>query len=160
MKDLGILTTTVSGGFGVIIGYVYLYLNNYLKPLAKKFKPLEWKIWSLSALLTIASFLALIIWFSSYQKLEDYKRDLFYSGLTVFLVGAIFWSLVVFYIMKFKKSKRYQLLPLTITTTGSILILFSVFYSTDNPLLIIAASILVFHHLIFDNLYWPMIDSR
>lgn len=160
MKDLGLFTTTIAGGIGVIIGYIYLYLNKYLKPMAKKFTQFEWKIWSFSVLLTIASFLGLIVWFSFYQELIGWQRDLFFSSLLIFLTGAMIWSLSIFYLKKFKKHVYYQLPALAITSLGTLGILISVAYSTNNWLLITAASIVLFHHLIFDNIYWVAIDSR
>lgn len=160
MKDLGLFTTTIIGGIGVLIGYFYLYLSKYLKPLAKKFSKKEWKIWSFSVLLTIVSFLSLIVWFSFYQELTDWQRDLFLSGLVVFLTGATLWSLSIFYLMKFKKNIYFQFPALTITSLGTLAILISVLYSTSNWLLITAASIVLFHHLIFDNIYWVAIHSR
>ena len=160
MKDLGLFTTTVTGGVGVLTGYTYLYLSKYLSPLAKKFTSLEWKIWSFSALLTVASFLGIIVWFSFYELLEDWKRDLFFSSLVVFLIGAILWSLTIFYTMKFKRSIYTQLPALTITSLGALGILLSIIYSSDNALLITAGGILLFHHLVFDNIYWVTINSR
>ena len=160
MKDIGLFTTTVVGGIGVIIGYIYLYLSKYLKPLAKKFTKNEWFIWSLSALVTIASFLGVVIWFSFYEELSGWNRDLFYSGLVVFLTGAILWSLSIFYQMKFKKHIFTQIPALTITSIGAFGILLSIIYSTDNWLLITAGGILLFHHLIIDNIIWVFINSR
>lgn len=160
MKDLGLFTTTVIGGFAVLVGYFYLYLSKYLKPLAKKFTKKEWKFWSISALLTIASFLGIIVWFSFYQQLNDWQRDLFFSSLVVFLAGAILWSLSIFYLIKYKKNIYHQLPSLTITSLGALGILFSVIYSTNNWLLITASSIVLFHHLILDNIYWMTIHSR
>ena len=150
MKDLGLFTTTISGGLGVIAGYLYLYLNNNLKTLAKKFTKKEWKIWTVSALLTVASFLGIIIWFSFYENLIDWKKDLFFSSLVVFLFGATLWSLIIYAICLKKLKMVYQLIPLTITSLGSIGILISIIYSTNNALLIAAGSFLVFHHLFFD----------
>ena len=160
MKDLGLFTTTIVGGIGVIVGYIYLHLSKYLKPMAKKFTKKEWKIWSFSVLLTIASFLGLIVWFSFYQELKDWQRDLFFSSLVIFLTGAIFWSLSIFYLKKFKQHVYLQLPALMVTSLGTLGILLSVIYSTSNWLLITAASIVLFHHLIFDNIYWVAIDSR
>jgi hypothetical protein len=159
-KDLGLFTTTVVGGIGVLIGYFYLFLSKYLKPLAKKFTNKEWKIWSFSVILTIVSFLAIIVWFSFYQELDDWQRDLFYSSLIIFLTGAMIWSLSIFYIKKFKKHVFLQLPALMLTSLGTLGMLISVVYSTSNWLLITAASIVLFHHLIFDNIYWVAIDSR
>ena len=50
------------------------YLSKYLKPLAKKFTKNEWFFWSLSALITIASFLGVVIWFSFYEELSGWNR--------------------------------------------------------------------------------------
>jgi hypothetical protein len=160
MKDLGLFTTTIIGGFGVIIGYIYLYFSNYLKPLAKKFTKQEWVIWSISALLTIASFLGIIFWFSFNQELENWQRELFLSSLVVFLTGAILWSISIFYLIKFKKNIYIQLPSLTLTSLGALGILISIIYSTNNWLLITAGSILLFHHLFLDNIYWLFINKR
>jgi hypothetical protein len=160
MKDLGLFTTTIIGGFGVIIGYIYLYFSNYLKPLAKKFTKQEWVIWSISALLTIASFIGIIFWFSFNQELENWQRELFLSSLVVFLTGAILWSISIFYLIKFKKNIYIQLPALSLTSLGALGILISIIYSTNNWLLITAGSILLFHHLFLDNIYWLFINKR
>lgn len=160
MKDLGILTTTLAGGVGVIVGYLFLYLSNFLGPLAKKFSKMEWRIWTVSALLTVASFLGIIIWYSFYERLESWKRDLFFSSLVVFLTGATLWSLLIFYLLKKKRNIYYQLPGLLMTSLGSLGILLSIVYSDSSWLLITAGSILLFHHLIFDNIYWVRIHGR
>ena len=154
VKDIGIFTTTVAGGSGVLAGYFLLFLENYLAPLAKKFGKIEWEIWKASAIYTVVSFLGLIVWFSFYQKLEDWKRDLFYSSLIVFLFGAITWSISIFYMMKNKKNSNIQIPSLALTALGSIGLLISTVYSTDNWFLITAASIVLFHHFVFDLVIW------
>lgn len=160
MKDDTILTTSIIGGFGVLISYGMLAIQGALKPLAKKFTRSEWNIWSFSVLLTVASFLGLIIYYSFEEKLEDWKRDLFLSSLVIFLASAMSWSLLIGYIMKNKKNINLQLISLLITALGCIGILVAVCYSTENWLLITAASILTFHHLIFDSIIWVYIHNR
>lgn len=160
MKDLGLFTTVLAGGISVIFGYISLYLHNYLNPLAKKFSKKEWNIWSFSVLLTIASFLGIIIWFSFYEELEDWKRELFLSSLVIFFIGATGWSLMISYIMKNKKSIYLQMLFLLLTAIGCLGILIAICYSTSDWLLITAGAILLFHHLIFDSIIWVIIHGR
>jgi hypothetical protein len=92
MKDSTLFTLFLSGGFGVIITYIFLYFSNTLNILANYYTKQEWRFWTVSMLVTAASVVGLIVWFSFYQELEGWQRDLFISGLTVFLAFAMIWS--------------------------------------------------------------------
>ena len=160
MKDETVLITTVTGGSGVLITYIMLAINKCLKPLSKKFSAVEWRIWSISVLLTVASFLGIILYYSFKERLEDWKRDLFLASLTVFLISAMSWSAMINWIVKNKKNINIQLIFLILTALGCLGILVSIVYSTDDWLLITAASILLFHHLVFDSVIWTYIHNR
>lgn len=157
---MSIFDITVVGGIGVLSGYLNLGLTDLLDGLKKKYSKLEWKFWSISAVLTIISFLAIIIWYSFFAKLND-QTDLFISSLITFLVGAIIWSnSIIFQYFKNKKKKTSQeLIALTLTTIGAFGMLLAIIYNTDNWLLITAGVIVFFHHLFFDNYYWYFVQN-
>jgi hypothetical protein len=137
-----------------------LFLQKYLGPLTQKLRSLgknTWELWKISAVYTVVSFLSLIVWFSFYQNLESWKKDLFYSSLVVFLFGATVWSLSI---SNIKKGNTKGLLGsqktwLYTSALGSIGMLISTVYSTDSWFLIVAASIVAFHHVVFDAIIWP-----
>ena len=70
------------------------------------------------------------------------------------------WSLAVEYITHNKTNTDLERLPLIFTALATIGILVSVSYSTDNWLLIAAASIVVFHHLFFDAMIWANMHEK
>jgi phosphatidylserine synthase len=160
MKDSTLFTLFLSGGFGVIITYIFLYFSNTLNILANYYTKQEWRFWTVSMLVTAASVVGLIVWFSFYQELEGWQRDLFISGLTVFLAFAMIWSFSVFYIHKYNLHPNYQRPILLIVGLATVAMLIATVYSTDKWLVITAAAIVVWHHLIIDGFWWPMLHQR
>ncbi len=160
MEDSTIFALFLAGGFGVIISYLFLYFTGTLKVLASYYTKQEWRFWTVSMLLTTASVIGLIVWFSFYQELEDWQRDIFISGLAVFLAFAMIWSLVVFYIEKYKLNPNYQRPILLIVGLASVALLLATVYSTNKWLVITAAAIIVWHHLIVDAFWWASLHQR
>jgi phosphatidylserine synthase len=160
MEDSTIFTLFLAGGFGVIISYIFLYVTNTLKILSNYYTKQEWRFWILSMLITTASVIGLIVWFSFYQELEDWQRDLFISALSVFLAFAMLWSVSVYYIEKYKLNPSYQQPILLIVALATIALLIATIYSTDNWLVITAAAIIVWHHLIVDAFWWTSLHQR
>ena len=160
MKDLVLLSVFGSGGVGVLISYYLLYLGGILQKYAHYFTKTEWRVWTFSALLTVASVIGLILWFSVYQELDKNERILFIVSLAVFLIFAKLWSVSLAYIHARKASPYIQRPFLLIVALASIGLLLATVYSTDKWLVITAAAIIVFHHLIFDAFYWMHIVDR
>ena len=160
MKDPVIFSIFSAGGFGVLISYYFLYIIGALSKLSSYYTKLEWRTWTFSMLVTIVSILALIIWFSFYQKLEGWQRTTFISSLSVFLAFAMLWSASIAYIYLKNKDILNQRPFLFIVALATIGLLVATCYSTDNWPLIAAAAIVVFHHLFFDAFYWVHIHSR
>lgn len=155
-----ILDIILIGGVGVLFGYQHLELNKILPKLMEKYSKTEWRLWGISAILTIISFLSIIIWYSFFENSID--EDLFISSLIVFLYGAMFWSYAIAYqFLRNKKQKTLlELFALSITTLGSLGILISIIREDDKKWLpILAGSIVFFHHLFFDNYYWYFVQN-
>lgn len=160
MKDSTIFALFTAGGFGVIISYFFLYLIGALTILARYYTKREWRFWTISMLLTTASVIGLIVWFSFYQQLEGWTRDLFIASLAIFLAFAMLWSLSIAYIYKYKLNPYYQQPLLLIVGLATVGLLIATSYSTDNWLVITAAAIIVWHHLILDGFWWPTLHAR
>jgi hypothetical protein len=158
MEDGILFGTFMAGGFGVLVSYMFLYFQNSLPDLYRRYTKTEWRLWFTSMILTVASVIGVIVWFSFYERLK--YRDLFISSLCVFLAFAMLWSLSIFYIFKNKKSPSIQVPILMVVGLATIGMFIPVISTTDNWLLILAAFIIVFHHLVIDGLYWPYMHSR
>lgn len=160
MEDDLIKGLFFAGGFGVLVTYMFLYVTGTLNRLAKLFPPTMWKVWVFSMLITTAAVLGVYSHFSFKQRMRDWKRVLFIVSTCVFLASAMLWSLSVEYITRNKINTDLERLPLTITALATIGILVAVSYSTDNWLLITAASIMVVHHLFFDAGIWANLHEK
>lgn len=158
MKDEVVFSIFTSGGFGVLLSYVFLYLQNSLPDLYKRYTKTEWRLWFISMVLTVTSIIALILWFSFYERINN--RELFISSLCIFLAFAMLWSLSIFYIFKYNYSPFIQVPILLVVGLASVGMFTSVISTTSNILLILAAFMVVFHHLVVDGVYWPHIHSR
>ncbi len=149
-----------AGGFGVIVTYLFLYFTGTLPKLAKLFPPTMWKVWIFSMFITAASFLGIYIHFSFKQKMESWKRNLFIVSTCIFFASAMFWSVTVDYVTRKNTTTDIERVPLYLTALASIGILVSVSCSTEDWLLITAASIIVFHHLVFDAIIWANLHQK
>lgn len=159
MKDSAVFALFGGGGFGVIISYLFLYLFNILSPLAKIFPTKIWWFWVFSMIITAASVVGVMVWFSFYERLEEY-RDLFLISLAVFLAFAMLWSLNVANIVKNKLNPSRQVPFLIIVALATIGLLIATVYTTDKWLVIIAAAIIVFHHLFLDAFMWSILHQK
>jgi len=148
------------GGFGVLVSYMFIYATGTLSKLAGIFPYMTWKVWIFSMLITTASVLGIYSHFSFKQRMSSWKRTLFVVSTCVFLASAMLWSLSVEYINHNKTNTDIERVPLIFTALATIGILVSVSYSTDNWLLITAASIVVFHHLFFDAIIWARMHEK
>ena len=160
MKDHLVSGLFFAGGFGVLVSYIFIYITGTLTKLAKIFNPSLWRIWIFSMFITTAAVLGIYSHFSFNQRLESWKRTLFIVSTCIFLASAMLWSVSVEYIHKTKTTTSIERLPLTLTALATIGLLISVSYSTDDWLLITAASIIVFHHLVFDAIIWANIHQK
>ena len=160
MKDLLLLSLFGLGGIGVIITYYILYLYGAIKKYGNYFTKKELRVWAVSVLLTIASVIGLILWFSIYQELEDWKRVTFIVSLVCFLIFASLWSVSLAHIHSRNASPYIQQPILILVALATIGMLVATAYSTDKWLVITAAAIIVFHHLFFDAFYWMYIVDR
>ena len=160
MEDKLIQGLFFAGGFGVLISYFFLHVTGTLTKMANIFTPKLWKIWVFSMLITTAAVLGLYSHFSFKQRMRGWKRDLFIVSTCIFLGSAMLWSLSVEYIKHKKINTDLERLPLTLTALATIGILVSVASSTDDWLLITAASIVVIHHLIFDAIIWANLHQK
>lgn len=160
MKDELVAGLFIAGGIGVLITYMFLYITGTINSLAKMFSKTEWRFWVLSMILTTTSVLAVFFYFSTKERVNNNVRGLFITGLTVFLVSAMLWSLSVQYIEQNNLNPSFQRLPLNVTALATIAILVSVVNTTNNWLLILAAAIIVFHHSVVDGIIWPKIHEN
>ena len=160
MKDELVGGLFFAGGFGVLVTYAMLWASGTLPVLASYFSKMQWKLWGYSVLITVISALGIFVWYSFYEKLEDWKRDLFIASLCIFLGSAMIWSFSVEYIESKKANPSFQRPALFLTAFGTIGMLIAIAYSEPSWLLVTAASILVFHHLIVDGLIWPTIHQK
>lgn len=160
MQDNLIKGLFFAGGFGVIVSYMFLYITGTLPRLAKIFSPTSWRFWSFSMLITTAAVLGIYSHFSFKQHMRHWKRDLFIVSTCVFFASAMLWSLSVEYVTRNNLNTDLERIPLTLTALATIGILVSVSYSTDDWLLITAAAIIVFHHLIFDGIIWASMHEK
>jgi MFS family permease len=160
MKDSALFALFAGGGIGVLVSYMFLYYQKSLPLLYNMYTPFEWRLWFVSMVLTVVSVIALVTYFSGYKELKDGYRELFIVSLSAFLLFAMFWSLSIFYIMQNKKDPSIQKPILYIVGLASIGMLISTVNSTKSALIILAACIVVFHHLIVDAIWWPMIHQR
>lgn len=158
MEDNVLFSIFMAGGFGVLVSYMFLYFQKSLPDLYSRYTKLEWRLWFISMVLTVASVIGVIVWFSFYEKLNN--RELFIPSLCVFLAFAMLWSLSIFYIFKYNASPSIQVPILFIVGLATVGMFIPVISTTDNLLLIFAAFIILFHHLVVDSLYWPYIHSR
>jgi len=160
MQDNLIKGIFFAGGFGVLITYMFLHVTGTLSQLANLFPPTMWKIWVFSMLITTAADLGVYSHFSFNQRMTSWRRDLFIVSTCIFLASAMLWSLSVEYISQNNINTDLERLPLMLTALATIGILVSVSYSTDDWLLITAASIIVFHHLFFDAIVWANLHEK
>lgn len=160
MQDKLIQGLFFAGGFGVIVSYMFLYITGTLPRLAKIFSSTMWRVWGFSMLITTAAVLGIYSHFSFKQRMENWKRDLFIVSTCLFLGSAMLWSLSVEYVTRNGTNTDLERIPLTLTALATIGILVSVSYSTDDWLLITAAAIIVFHHLIFDAIVWANLHQK
>jgi len=160
MQDNLVKGLFFGGGFGVIVTYLFLHITGTLTQLANVFPSMTWKFWVFSMIITTVSVLGVYSHFSFKQRMEGWKRDIFVISTCLFLASAMLWSLSVEYIRQNKTNTDIERLPLRLTALATIGILVAVSFSTDNWLLIAAASIIVFHHLFFDAMIWANLHEK
>jgi uncharacterized membrane protein YfcA len=160
MKDPVIFSIFTAGGFGVLVGYFMLYIYGYLNLMTQHYTKKEWYFWTSLMVLTTASVIGVIVYFSFLENLDDDWRPVFISSLSVFLASAMLWSVSIAYLYKNNKSKEYQRPFLLLTGLATVGILLATCYSTNNWLVIVAAAIIVFHHLIIDAFWWMTLHKR
>lgn len=160
MKDLSLLALSLGGGFGILVSYILIGLYgvfsvhiSYIK--SKIFR----KFLFIFILLSIISFIYIIIYASVEKKLEEDNRNLLFSGIICYIFGSCFWSIVVAYIEIKKVNSNIQYIPLLITALGSILILVSL-KDEEKDLLLAACSLLIVQHCFIDLLIWPRIHRN
>ena len=160
MKDLALFTLSLGGGFGILVSYILIGLYgvfgvhiSYIK--SKTFR----KFLFLFILLSLISFVYIIIYASVEKKLEEDNRNLLFSGLVCYIFGSCIWSIVVAYIEIKKINSNIQYIPLLITAIGSVLILVSL-KDEEKDILLAACSILIIQHCFIDLIIWPRIHRN
>ena len=160
MKDEFIAGIFLVGGLGVLITYLLLYVSGSLSRMLKVFTPKILKIWTLSMIITTASVLYIYYYYIFRRKLEKWTRSLFVTSTIVFLISAMLWSVTIRYGETNTKGRDIEKYPLYLTALATIGILISVLYSTNDWLVITAASIIVIHHLLLDAIVWRDLHSK
>ena len=154
MEDELIAGLFFGGGFGVLISYLFLITSGVISKLTPVFSNNTWKIWSVSAAITVASVIGLYIHFSFNQRMQGWARDLFITSTCLFIGFAMLWSYSIFRTANNGLDNGLEKVILAIVGLATIGILISVVEETENRLLITAASLIVFHHVVFDALVW------
>lgn len=160
MKDPTLFALFTGGGFGVIVSYIFLYLQGSLQELMTYYTKLEWRFWLISMLFTVVSVIGLIVWFSFYENLEKDWNTVFITSLAVFLAFAMLWSVTIAYIYKNRVNPSIQQSVLLIVGLATVGLLLATIGSNSNWLVITAAAIVVWHHLIVDGFWWPTLHQR
>ena len=161
MKDETVGGIFLVGGFGVIISYLFLYFTGVLSKLMKIFKksPFLLRLWYISAILTIVSVLYIMFYYTFIERIKDNYRDLFIISLIGFLSFAMLWSLSVFLIDKYKLNVYFQSPVLFFVALSTIGLLFAGIETNKELLPILALSMIVLHHALYDFLLWPYIQN-
>ena len=99
-------------------------------------------------IVTTLSVVYIYYYYTFERKLEKWTRILFTVSTILFLLSAMMWSVSIRYGENNIKNRDVEKYPLYLTAAATIGILVSVLYSTNNWLVITAASIMVVHHLL------------
>ena len=162
MEDPVIFSILMVGGFFVLLSYFMLYKYGVLKKVLPVFYNEKWLLylWSFSVIFTVVSIFAVIIYFSFYQKLEDWHRILFIVSLSIFLIFAVCWSISMYYIYNKKGDFSSQQIILLIVALATIGMLISIIGENTSWLIIVAAIIVCLHHYYIDALLWNDISKK
>jgi len=151
----------------LIITFGLLVLLTYAEALRSNNNKLLWgglprstcNPWVISMLLTVVSFLYmsgmwvwnedLIIYTTPYKDI----RHIVLFQYILFLAGAVLWAPLTLIALRREQKLYSVLLALWLTASGSIG-LFVMACGTQDLLMIIAATICMLHHVIFDAIYW------
>ena len=157
--DIPTLSIFCGGGAIVVASYIFLYKKGIFKEVYPVFKENKdifyWLI--ISAILTVVSVFAVIIYYSFFQDFDSYyswQRPLFLASLSSFLFFALMWSITLYIVIKYEKNIRYQQIPLILTAFATIGILCSILNSSTSWWIILAGLVIVFHHFFFDAMLW------
>jgi hypothetical protein len=154
MEDELVAGLFFAGGFGVLISYLFLLTSGAISKLIPVFSGNTWRLWALSALITVASVIGVYVHFSFNQRMEGWARDLFITSTCLFIGFAMLWSYSIFRTANNGLDNGLEKIILAIVGMATIGILVSVVEETENRILIAAASLIVFHHVFFDALVW------
>ena len=163
MTDGTIVALSLTGGFSVLVGYYFISVTGVGSKLYKVFREREKRIFLVLSMLSIISFFYLFYWASFTDSLEGWKRDLYIGSVATYLVGASLWSIMVYKIVKQKQPTSTEFPALLITALGTIGVLVSIAYTdkdrnnAEYVIAVIASSIFLFQHAIFDLFYWSTI---
>lgn len=160
MKDEFIGGIFLVGGLGVLITYLMLYISGSLRRMLKVFTPRIFRIWTLSMIITTLSVVYIYYYYTFERKLQKWTRILFTVSTIIFLLSAMMWSVSIRYGETNTKNRDIEKYPLYLTAIATIGILVSVLYSTNNWLVITAATIMVVHHLFMDAIVWRDLHSK
>lgn len=154
MSDNLIIGLFFGGGFGVLTTYMILASSGLGGKMLNVFNANTWKLWSVSMIATVASVLGLYSYFGFKEPMDDgWARNLFIVSTCLFLAFAMIWSYSISRLM-FGGEIYLEKIALAIVALATIGILIATVNQTDNALVITAASIIVFHHVIWDFLVW------
>lgn len=145
-------------GFGAGTVVLLAYASNWSDILASSVAMAGWriKLWMVSACLTATCFLALMmVWALEGNKVTGNDRDarLFVVGLWVFITGAVLWPTY----LRGTSLTPTELASLWTTAAGSILMFTA---TVHEPMSLPLTSVLMFHHVFVDGIWWPQLDRR
>lgn len=154
MSDNLIVGLFFGGGFGVLTTYLFLMTSGLGGKMLNVFSRDTWKLWSVSMVATVASVLGLYSYFGFQQPMDDgWARDLFIVSTCVFLAFAMLWSYSISR-LAFGGEIYLEKVALGAVALATIGILISTLDQTSNGLVIAAAGIIAFHHVIWDFVIW------
>lgn len=154
MTDDLIVGLFFAGGFGVLTTYMFLMTSGMGGKMLNVFHADTWKLWSVSMIATVASVLGVYSYFGFEQPMDSgWARDLFVISTCVFLAFAMIWSYSISR-LAFGGEVYLEKIALGAVALATIGILVSTVNQTDNPLVITAAAIIVFHHVVWDFIIW------
>jgi hypothetical protein len=153
MSDDLIVGLFFGGGFGVLTTYLFLATSDLGSKMLNVFESSTWRLWSISMVATVASVVGLYSFFGFKEPMEGWARTLFVVSTCVFLGFAMIWSYSISR-LAFGGEIYLEKIALAAVALATVGILIATIDQTENILVLIAAAIIVFHHVVWDFLIW------
>ena len=157
------------GGISVLISYSWYWMSESpkltFKNLAGPFTGdllscSNFSLWSISVLITVASYLYITIVFIweedvGGQKLSETQKRILYPSYMLFLINAVQYVFIASIDILLSKKSQYLQINLMLTAVGSIGFLFTTLTpDTIDWWLVVASGYIVIHHLFLDAIWW------